>query len=182
MIKLDSFKKYNILYKNYINQFSETYLIGSPIYVGDSLNHAPYIKKIYIEHFIKTYSNSFIKLYINNNKIHNFIYDEKLCIICLENLNEYIVNVCHKCNVICHKECIDNFYKTKHDNICPVCLKSEEYYLNILKNKNILNNNVIYIGLLNKLFYIICIFSFIIYILSHMFYHIYFYYLTIIYR
>lgn len=139
MIKLDSSKKCNIMYKNYIKQFSQSYIKGSILYVGDSLNNASYIKKVYIENFIKKYSSNFIKLYMNNNKIHNELYSENLCIICLENLNENIVDICHKCNVKCHKKCIINWYKKNGEKVCPICLKSEQYYLNILVNNS--NNN-----------------------------------------
>lgn len=140
MIKLDSSKKCNIMYKNYIKQFSESYIKGSILYVGDSLKNASYIKKLYIENFIKKYSSNFIKLYMNNNKIHNELYSENLCIICLENLNENIVDICHKCNIKCHKKCINNWYKKNGEKVCPICLKSEQYYLNVLVNNPNINN------------------------------------------
>ena len=144
MIKLNSSKKCNILYKNYIKQFSESYIKGSVLYVGDSLNNASYIKKVYIENFIKKYSSNFIKLYMNNNKIHNELYSDSLCIICLENLDEHIVDICHKCNVKCHNTCITKWYKKNGKKVCPICLKSEDYYLNLLINNpnNTQQNNV----------------------------------------
>ena len=164
MIKLNSYKKYDILYKNYIKQFSKAYISGSHLYVGDSLNNASYIKKLYIENFIKIYSKNFIKLYMTNNKVHNELYRENLCIICLEDLNEDIRDICHKCNVKCHNDCITNWYKKKKEDVCPICLKSEAYYLNILKkNSNSLVDNIdnnIQINLENMLYiqrYLNCI-------------------------
>ena len=142
MIKIDSSKKCNILYQNYIKQFSKSYLCGSILYVGDSLNNASYTKKLYIENFIKKYSSNFIKLYMSNNKVHNELYSESLCIICLENLNENIVDICHKCNIKCHKRCINNWYRKNEKKVCPICLKSEEYYLNILQNSGNINSNI----------------------------------------
>jgi hypothetical protein len=142
MIKLNSYKKYDILYKNYIKQFSKAYISGSHLYVGNSLNNASYIKKLYIENFIKTYSNNFIRLYMTNNKIHNELYRENLCIICLENLNEDITDICHRCNVKCHKNCIINWYKKNEEELCPICLKSEAYYLNILKNSDNIDEDI----------------------------------------
>ena len=130
MIILDSSKKIDIIYKNYIKQFSEAYIKGNYLYVGDSLNNASYIKKLYIEDYIKKYSEYFIKLYMNNNKIHNELYSDKLCIICLENLNGDIIDVCCKCNVKCHTKCVISWYKNNRKNVCPICLKSESYYLN----------------------------------------------------
>ena len=187
MIKLNSYKKYNILYRNYIKQYSKAYISGSHLYVGDSLNNASYIKKLYIEQFIKKYSNNFIKLYMNNNKIHNELYGENLCIICLEDLNEDIIDICHKCNVKCHIDCLNNWYKKNENKICPICLKSEEYYLNILKNKNntnsstnsnIIDNGIsniqthlIYCEVLNKLFFYCCIFTFITFLFFFIIYY-----------
>lgn len=142
MIKLNSYKKYNILYRNYIKQYSKAYISGSHLYVGDSLNNASYIKKLYIENFIKTYSKNFIKLYMTNNKVHNELYRENLCIICLENLNEDITDICHRCNIKCHNDCIINWYKKNEEDVCPICLKSEAYYLNILKNNNNIDENI----------------------------------------
>ena len=81
---------------------------------------------------------------MNNNKIHNELYSENLCIICLENLNENlnenIVDICHKCNIKCHKKCINNWYKKNGEKVCPICLKSEQYYLNVLVNNPNINN------------------------------------------
>tara|TARA_B100001175_G_C19490872_1_gene632506 strand:- start:432 stop:1037 length:606 start_codon:yes stop_codon:yes gene_type:complete len=142
MIKLNSYKKYDILYKNYIKQFSKAYISGSHLYVGNSLNNASYIKKLYIENFIKTYSKNFIKLYMTNNKVHNELYRENLCIICLEDLNENITDICHKCNVKCHNDCITEWYIKNKKKVCPICLKSEAYYLNILKNSDNIDENI----------------------------------------
>ena len=39
------------------------------------------------------------------------INNENLCVICLEDLNEDIMDVCHKCNVKCHIKCLYDWYK-----------------------------------------------------------------------
>ena len=83
---------------------------------------------------------------MNNNKIYEEVNNENLCVICLEDLNEDIMDVCHKCNVKCHIKCLYDWYKKNNEEICPICLQTEEYYLNLLKNNksdiyNINNNN-----------------------------------------
>ena len=140
MIVLDSFNKIDILYRNYVKQFSKAYIEGSNLYVGDSLKNVKYFREsIRIQNIIKIYKNIFIELYMNNNKIYEEINNENLCVICLEDLNEEIMDVCHKCNVKCHIKCLNDWHKKNNEEICPICLKSEDYYLNILKNN--INNN-----------------------------------------
>jgi hypothetical protein len=73
---------------------------------------------------------------MNNNKIYEEVNNENLCVICLEDLNDEIMDVCHKCNVKCHIKCLNDWHKKNNEEICPICLKSEDYYLNILKNNN----------------------------------------------
>lgn len=143
MIILNSSKKIDIIYKNYIKQFSEAYIKGNHLYVGESINNASYIKKLYIEDYIKKYSKCFINLYMNNNKIHCELYSDKLCIICLENLNEDVINVCCKCNVKCHKDCVISWYENNNKKVCPICLKSKSYYINKEKDTQINNNETI---------------------------------------
>lgn len=131
MIKLDSLRKYDILYKNYINQFSKSYIKGSPIYVGDSLLNTNIKKMEYIKNIIKQYKNIFIDLYMNNNKIYVMLNEENNCIICLEELNEEIMDVCTNCNVKCHIKCLYEWYKNNNNKeMCPICLKTDKYYLN----------------------------------------------------
>lgn len=140
MIVLDSFNKIDILYRNYVKQFSKAYIEGSNLYVGDSLKNVKYFREsIRIQNIIKTYKNIFIKLYMNNNKIYEEINNENLCVICLEDLNDEVMDVCHKCNVKCHIKCLCDWHKKNNEEICPICLQTEEYYLNILENGN--NNN-----------------------------------------
>ena len=147
MILLNSFNKIDILYRNYVKQFSEAYIKGSNLYVGDSLKNVKYFREsIRIQNIIKIYKNIFIELYMNNNKIYEEVNNENLCVICLEDLNEDIMDVCHKCNVKCHIKCLYDWYKKNNEEICPICLQTEEYYLNLLKNNksdiyNINNNN-----------------------------------------
>ena len=51
----------------------------------------------------------------NNSK--EIIIEIKSCIICLESLDDKSVNICKKCNVKCHKECLNEWYK-KHKKRC----------------------------------------------------------------
>tara|TARA_Y100001958_G_C21014828_1_gene393548 strand:- start:103 stop:687 length:585 start_codon:yes stop_codon:yes gene_type:complete len=178
MIILNNFNKIDIMYRNYIKQFSKAYIKGSVLYVGESLKNVDIYKVLYVEKIIKRYKNKFIDLYMNNNKIYEEVNNDKLCIICLEDLNENIVNICHKCNVKCHKKCLYNWYEKNNKNICPICLKTEEYYLNILKgdieevnenentiedlNRNYVNNIIEYVEIneynerCKKIIYPIC--------------------------
>ena len=143
MITLDNFTKYDILYRNYVKQFSKAYIKGSNIYVGESLKKCDNIYKcLYVQNFINIYKNIFINLYMTDNKVFNEVNEENLCIICLEELNENIMEVCHKCNVKCHIQCLYDWYrKNNQTEICPICLKTEEYYLNLLNNVTNINNN-----------------------------------------
>ena len=142
MIILNSFNKIDILYRNYVKQFSKAYIKGSILYVGDSLTNSNYFhKNIQVQNIIKTYKNIFIGLYMNNNKIYEEVNDENLCVICLEDLNKDIMDVCHKCNVQCHIKCLYDWYKKNNEEICPICLQNEEYYLNLLENNKNNKNN-----------------------------------------
>lgn len=137
MIILNSFNKIDILYRNYVKQFSNAYIKGSHLYVGSSLKFANnFQQSIFVQNIIKTYKNIFIDLYMNNNKIYEEVNNENLCVICLEELEEDIMDVCHKCNVKCHIKCVYDWYKKNNGEICPICLQTEEYYLNILQNNN----------------------------------------------
>ena len=172
MIILDSSKKIDIIYKNYIKQFSEAYIKGNHLYVGESLNNTSYINKIYIEDFIKQYSKCFINLYMNNNKIYPELCDDKLCIICLENLNEDIIDVCCKCNIKCHKSCVISWYKNNKKTVCPICLKSKSYYLNnttLEVNNNYLKYTNIIIYSIYLFLYILCI-SIFLYLFLYLFF------------
>ena len=52
------------------------------------------------------------------------------------------MEVCHKCNVNCHIQCLYDWYrKNNQTEICPICLKTEDYYLNLLNNVTNVNNN-----------------------------------------
>lgn len=55
--------------------------------------------------------------------------DKELCVICLEyiDLNDkYEENICNKCNLSFHKECINKWYEKKEKKLCPICLDYEE--------------------------------------------------------
>tara|TARA_B110001452_G_scaffold130196_1_gene108177 strand:- start:3921 stop:4511 length:591 start_codon:yes stop_codon:yes gene_type:complete len=141
MIVLNSFNKIDILYRNYVKQFSNAYIRGSHLYVGNSLKNSNYFHKcLEVQEIIKTYKTIFIELYMNNNKIYDELGSENICVICLEDLNEDIMEVCHKCNIKCHIKCLYGWYKQNNIEICPICLKTEEYYLSLLE-KNKINHN-----------------------------------------
>lgn len=48
------------------------------------------------------------------------------CIICLEALNDEIMDVCDTCKVKCHILCLYDWYKKNKCEICPICLKTED--------------------------------------------------------
>ena len=76
------------------------------------------------------------------------------CIICLEKMDldeDYLTTVCVKCDVKAHVSCLNEWYQKKKQKLCPICLKTEKYYLKKLINNdnnfiendeehNILNN------------------------------------------
>ena len=137
MIVLDSYNKIDILYRNYVKQFSSAYIKSSNLYVGESLKSSSnFNKSILVQRIIKTYKKNFIQLYMNSNKIHDELIVENICLICLEPLNESIIDMCHKCNVKCHINCLYDWYKKQDAEICPICLQTENYYLNLLNNNN----------------------------------------------
>ena len=137
MIVLDSYNKIDILYRNYVKQFSSEYIKGSNLYVGESLKTSSnFNKSIAVGKIIKTYKKNFIQLYMNSNKIHDELIVENICLICLEPLNKNIIDICHKCNIKCHINCLYDWYKKQYTEICPVCLQTENYYLNLLNNKD----------------------------------------------
>ena len=82
---------------------------------------------------------------MKNEEIYIDINNKFLCIICLEILNESVINICDNCNIQCHKKCLNNWYKNKKKKICPICLKSKNYYkkkreINIINEEtNIIN-------------------------------------------
>ena len=131
MIKLNNLNKYNILYKNYIKQFSPAYLQGCPIYIGDCLlnnNKSIYINKN-ITNIINKYKNNFINLLMTNNKVQEELINEDLCFICLEKLNLYPIKTdfCNKCHIKCHIHCLNLWHnETQKQNICPICLSNNE--------------------------------------------------------
>ena len=147
MIILDNIYKINLLYKNYIRQYSKEYLKGNTLYIGDCLinNNSNLKKNLYIKEFVKTYKNNFFKLLMNNCKVYAEIEDSQLCLICLDNLDLFDVehNICNNCNIKCHKKCIETWYKN-NKNICPICLKNKTE-INVIDNSiqqyNYDNNN-----------------------------------------
>ena len=65
--------------------------------------------------------------------------ENETCIICLEKINvaeDYLTTVCVKCNVMAHISCLNEWYQKKNKKMCPICLKTEKYYLQNIKKKN----------------------------------------------
>ena len=65
--------------------------------------------------------------------------DTDMCIICLEkiDINEaYVTNICVKCDVKSHICCLNEWYQKKNKRVCPICLKTEKYYLRDLLHNN----------------------------------------------
>ena len=80
-----------------------------------------------------------------NNNVYVEI-NTDICIICLEKINKEddIVNVCVKCNIEAHNSCLTTWYTKKQKKVCPICLNTEDYYLESLiydENNNENNNN-----------------------------------------
>ena len=73
---------------------------------------------------------------INNEDIYVEIKNPTLCIICLENLDGNIKNICINCKIKCHTKCLCKWYKSKRKQICPICLKTKKYY-----EKKMIENN-----------------------------------------
>lgn len=98
MIVLNSFKKIDIIYRNYIKQYSKAYINGyyNTFYISDSLYNIPLIEQLKIIDFIKKYSDSYIKIYNNNNKLYDELILNNICTVCLEELNN---KKCNKCNI-----------------------------------------------------------------------------------
>ena len=73
--------------------------------------------------------------------------ESDLCIICLEKINDEYTNVCIKCNVKAHSKCLSEWYKKKQKRICPICLKSEDYYFkSILRLSSLNEDNIVRIN------------------------------------
>ena len=51
-----------------------------------------------------------------------------ICVICLENLDDNVKKGCYKCNIKCHNKCLRDWYKSKGKKVCPICLKTINYY------------------------------------------------------
>ena len=60
--------------------------------------------------------------------------NNKLCIICLEELDDNIMKACDTCDINCHIFCLYKWYIKNKDESCPICLKKTNIH-NIVKNK-----------------------------------------------
>ena len=75
---------------------------------------------------------------MDNEENYIEIKNPTLCIICLEELDDDIKNICINCNIECHTRCLRKWYKSKKKQICPICLKTKKYY----EKKRIENNEI----------------------------------------
>tara|TARA_B100001564_G_C20663359_1_gene682582 strand:- start:111 stop:524 length:414 start_codon:yes stop_codon:yes gene_type:complete len=66
---------------------------------------------------------------------HSVEIKNALCIICLDPLNDSIIDACDTCEVKCHIKCLYEWYKTNNMEICPICLKKN-------KTISIINNDL----------------------------------------
>jgi len=60
--------------------------------------------------------------------------NKKLCIICLEELNDNIMEACDKCDINCHNSCLYKWYIKNNVESCPICLKKTDIH-NIVKHE-----------------------------------------------
>ena len=63
-----------------------------------------------------------------DESIYIKINNSDICVICLENLNDNVKKACYKCNIKCHKKCLRDWHKSKKKKVCPICLKTMNYY------------------------------------------------------
>ena len=66
-----------------------------------------------------------------------------LCIICLEELNDDIMEACDTCNINCHIECLYSWYIKNNVELCPICLKHTDNNTSITNELFQLNNTII---------------------------------------
>tara|TARA_B110000977_G_C10665516_1_gene333550 strand:- start:4 stop:474 length:471 start_codon:yes stop_codon:yes gene_type:complete len=80
---------------------------------------------------------------MKNDEIYLEIKESTLCIICLEDLDNEITKICLNCDIECHNNCLRKWYKSKKQQICPICLKTKKYYQQKYKNdKNTIQSSV----------------------------------------
>ena len=65
---------------------------------------------------------------INTNEIRS---STSLCIICLEELDEDIMEACDTCKINCHIQCLYSWYIKNKVELCPICLKHTDNNNNI---------------------------------------------------
>ena len=64
-----------------------------------------------------------------------------LCIICLEELDDDIIEACDKCNINCHIQCLYSWYLKNNIELCPICLKHTNNNTSITNELFELNDN-----------------------------------------
>ena len=64
-----------------------------------------------------------------------------LCIICLEELDDDIMEACDKCNINCHIQCLYSWYLKNNIELCPICLKHTNNNTSITNELFELNDN-----------------------------------------
>ena len=69
------------------------------------------------------------------------ITSSSLCIICLEELDDDIMEACDTCNINCHIKCLYNWYLKNNIELCPICLKHTNNNTSITNELFESNNN-----------------------------------------
>lgn len=125
---LNKFNKVPILYNTETNIYSikidnKKNILNRDRYIEDI---CLYLNKIKDKHFIYDFLISNMKIYIYE-EYPDMIQQcnscsDKSCSICLENIENKNMNMCTHCKKIFHDTCINNLWKSGHDN-CPLCRK-----------------------------------------------------------
>lgn len=133
----------NLLYKNYIKQFSKAYIKGSILYVGDNLYNSSCKHTYYVDNLFNLYKREFINLYMTHNNLYEDLNNLPICVICLDHINSselYKKKICNTCNINVHINCINQWYEYQENRMCPICCKNHTSnyvsFINYLKNIN----------------------------------------------
>lgn len=76
------------------------------------------------------------KYKMNNNS--DKLEEIKICIICLENINNECKKekMCKKCTFNIHDECLNKWYIKNKSEVCPICLNNDKNKINNVENNN----------------------------------------------
>lgn len=80
---------------------------------------------------------------------HSVEVKNTLCIICLDPLNDSIINACDTCEVKCHIKCLYDWYRTNNMEICPICLKKNED-ISIINNELYEEDEEAHVGVIRE--------------------------------